>query len=166
MFKRNQNERNRMLDDKIKKTIKEAAKALTSYKRRRFVAQVAIDYFEGSARRTEREMGWGRVTIETGLNEIRSGIRCVDDYSARGNKRTEDKLQGLKEAIEEIVEPHTQADPDFQNPYSYLKITAKSVRKELCKKGYSDDELPTENCIGNLLNRMNYSLKRVQKKTS
>ena len=47
----------RMLSDKIKKTIKDAALALTGYKRRAFVAQVAIDYFDGSPRRTEREMG-------------------------------------------------------------------------------------------------------------
>jgi hypothetical protein len=26
----------------------------------------------------------------------------------------------LEEAIREIVEPHTQTDPDFHNPYSYL----------------------------------------------
>jgi hypothetical protein len=33
-------------------------------------------------------------------------------------------------------------------------------------KGYEDNQLPTERTINNLLNRMNYSLKRVQKKTS
>jgi hypothetical protein len=154
-----------MLNDKIKKTIKDAAQALTSYKRRAFVAQVAIDYFDGSSRRTERGMGWCRNTIETGINELRSKIRCLDDYSGRGKKRTEDRLPGLEESIQDIVKPHTQTDPDFQNPYSYLKITAKSVRQELLNKGYTDDQLPTENTIGKILNRMNYSLKRVQKKS-
>ena len=80
----------RMLSDKIKKTITHAAQALTGYKRRAFVAQVAIDYFDGSPRRTEREMGWCRDTVDTGINELRSNIRCLDDYSGRGNKRTED----------------------------------------------------------------------------
>jgi len=155
----------RMLNDKIKKTIKDAAQALTGYKRRAFVAQVAIDYFDGRPRRTEREMGWCRDTVETGINELRSNIRCLDDYSGRGNKRTEDKLAGLEDAIQDIVKPHTQTDPDFQNPYSYLKITAKSVRQELLKKGYTDAQLPSENTIGKILNRMNYSLKRVQKKS-
>ena len=153
-----------MLSDKIKVTIKDAAQALTGYKRRAFVAKVAIDYFGGSSRRTERAMGWFRNTVETGLNELRSGIRCVDAYSSRGNKRTEDRLVGLKDSIQDIVEPHTQTDPDFNNPYSYLKITAKSVKQELLNKGYDKDQLPTENTIGNILNRMDYSLKRVQKK--
>lgn len=155
----------RMLSDKIKKTIKDAAQALTGYKRRAFVAQVAIDYFDGRPRRTEREMGWCRDTVDTGINELRSNIRCLDDYSGRGNKRTEDKLAGLEDAIQDIVKPHTQTDPDFQNPFSYLKITAKSVRQELLKKGYTDDQLPSETTIGKILNRMNYSLKRVQKKS-
>ena len=155
-----------MLSSKIKKTIQNAAKALTGYKHRIFFAQIATDYFAGNARKTEREMGWGRETIKKGLHEIRTGIRCLDHYSGRGNKRTEDQLNGLKEAMRKIVEPHTQTDPDFQNAYSYLKITAKSVRNELLKKGYTEEQLPTENTIGNILNRMNYSLKRVQKKAS
>lgn len=155
-----------MFSDKIKKTIQHAAKALTGYKHRAFIAEVAIDYFDGNARKIEREMGWGRDTIITGMGEIRAGIRCIDHYSGRGNKRTEDQLAGFEDAIREIVEPHTQSDPDFQNPYSYLKITAKSVRNELINKGYTEDQLATEKTIGNILNRMNYSLKRVQKKAS
>ena len=154
-----------MFTKQIKKTIKDAAKALTGYKRRAFVAQVAIDYFDGSSRTTEKYMGWARETVETGINEIRTNIRCLDNYSGRGNIKTEQRLPQLEKDIQEIVEPYSQADPDFKNSYTYLKITAKSVRKELKKKGYSDEELPNENTIGNILNRMNYSLKRVQKKT-
>lgn len=151
---------------RIKKTIKDAAKALTGYKRRAFVAQVAIDYFDSSPRKTELHMGWARETVNTGINEIKTGIRCLDNYSGRGNLRTEDRLPQIEADIREIVEPHSQVDPDFKNAYTYLKITAKSVKLELSKKGYSDDDLPTENTIGNILNRLNYSLKRVQKKTS
>lgn len=155
-----------MFSEQIKKTIQSAAKALSGYKRRAFIAGVANDYFQGNARKTEREMGWGRDTIETGMGEIRTGIRCINHYSGRGNKRREDQLVGLKEAIQTIVEPHTQTDPDFQNPYSYLKITARSVRRELVNLGYTEDQLPSEKTIGNILNRMNYSLKRTQKKTA
>ena len=158
--------RKRMFTDKIKKTILDAARALTGHKKRAYIARVSMDYFDGKARRTEQVMGWGREAIETGINEMRSGIRCLDYYSGRGNKRTEAKLSGLEDAIRAIVEPHTQTDPDFKNPYSYLKITAKAVRTELLNKGYEDNILPTERTISNILNRMNYSLNRVQKKTS
>ena len=92
-----------MFSDKIKKTIQNAAKALTGYKHRAFIAEVAIDYFSGNARKTEREMGWGRDTITVGMNEIKTGILCIDHYSGRGNKRTEDKLVGLDAVIFRIV---------------------------------------------------------------
>jgi Rhodopirellula transposase DDE domain len=155
-----------MFSSEIKTTIQQAAKALTGYKRRAFMAQVAKDYFNGNARQTEEKMGWGREAILLGLNELRTGILCLDNFAGRGNKRTEERFPGLEESIREIVEPHTQADPDFKNPYSYLKITAKSVRNALLNKGYTEEQLPTQPTIGNILNRMNYSLKRVQKKTS
>ena len=74
-------------------------------------------------------------------------------------------MPNLEADIKKIVEPHSQADPDFKNEYTYLKITTKSVKQELIKFGYNSDELPTENTIGNILNRLNYSLKRVQKKS-
>lgn len=156
----------RMFTDKVKQTILDGARALTGYKKRAYIAKVSIDYFDGNARRTEREMGWGRDTVTTGIHEIRSGIRCIDHYSGRGNKRSEEKQPDLSRLIKEIVEPHTQIDPDFRNPYCYLKITAKSVRAELLNKGFEDSQLPTERTISNVLNRMNYSLKRVQKKAS
>jgi hypothetical protein len=156
----------RMFNSEIRTTIKKAAALLTGYKRRAFMAQVALDYFGGHARRTEEKMGWGREAIQLGLHELRTGIRCLENFSSRGNKRTEDRLPGLEKSINEIVEPHTQADPDFKNPYSYLKITAQSVRNALLNKDYTEEQLPTEMTIGNILNRMNYSLKRVQKKTS
>jgi hypothetical protein len=155
-----------MFTDKIKQTILDAARALTGYKKRAYIGKVSIDYFNGNARHTERKMGWGRDTVTTGIHEIRSGIRCIDHYSGRGNKRSEEKQPDLSRLIKEIVEPHTQTDPDFRNPYSYLKITAKSVRVELLNNGFEENELPTERTISNILNRMNYSLKRVQKKTS
>lgn len=154
-----------MLNKKFIKTTRDGAHALTGYKRRIFIAQVSTDYFNGNARMTERIMGWGRKTVETGLNELRSGLRCFDNYSGRGNKRTEDKLPRLAFAVREIVEPHAQTDPDFSNPYAYLKITAKSVRNELKEKGYAECELPTRKTVGKILNRLGYSLKRVQKKT-
>ena len=43
-------------------------------------------------------------------------------------------------------------------------MTAKAMRKALIeKKGWSSEELPCENTIGNILNRLGYRLRRVQK---
>jgi hypothetical protein len=65
------------LDNEVKTIIKDAAKRLTGFKRRAYQAKITLDYFGGSARKAEREMGWGRESVEKGLKETESGIRCI-----------------------------------------------------------------------------------------
>ncbi len=123
-----------------------------------------MDYFGGNARKAEREMGWGRECVEKGLKESSSGIRCLDNYQGRGRKKTEDTIPNIKEDIRSIADPSTQADPAMKSSLVYTRITAKAARQALIDdKGYSDEELPTENTIGNMLNRMGFNLKRLLK---
>ena len=144
--------------------IKKAAELLTGAKRRRYLAEITQEFFNGNARQAEVEFGWGRQTVEKGLRELSSGIRCVDNYSARGNSPLEEKCPKLKEDIQALVDPESQADPKFQTPFAYTRITAKAVREALiAHKGYRTEELPSENTIGNMLNRMGYRLRSVQK---
>ena len=65
------------LTEKIKSSLKDAAKKLTGFKKRAFMAQVAIDYFNSSPRRAETELGWSRQAIATGLKELETGIICI-----------------------------------------------------------------------------------------
>ncbi len=109
-------------------------------------------------------MGWGRESVEKGLKETESGIRCVDNFQGRGRKRTEDKLPNLREDMTSLAEPQTQADPAMKGSLTYTRITAKAMRKALTEeKGYNDEDLPTDNIIGNILDRLGYNLKRVEK---
>jgi len=152
------------LSNEVKSVVKDAAKRLTGFKRREYQAKITLDYFGGSSRKAEREMGWGRESVEKGLKESESGIMCCDNYQGRGRKRTEDICLNLEDDIRSVVEPHTQADPCMKSSLIYTKISAKAVRKALIEeKGYNDKELPTENTIGNILNRMGYNLKSVLK---
>jgi DDE family transposase len=145
-------------------SLKDAGRRLTGFKRREFQAKIALDYFGESARKAERGMGWGRESVEKGLKERESGIRCVDNYQQRGKKRTEDKIPSLREDMISLAERETQADPAMKSSLTYTRITGKAMRKALIdEKGYDDDELPTGNTIGNILNRMGYNLKRVLK---
>jgi transposase len=150
--------------DETKALIKDAAGRLTGFKRREYQARITAEYFRGSARKAEREMGWGRESVEKGLRESESGIRCLDNYQGRGRKKTEAGIPGIEEDIRAIAEPQTQADPAVKSSVTYTRITAKAVRQALIdEKGYSDGELPSENTVGNMLNRMGYNLKRVLK---
>jgi hypothetical protein len=65
-----------------------------------------------------------------------------------------------------LAELQTQADPSMKSGSltSYTRITTKAMRKALIEeKGYTDEGLPCEATIGNILNRLGYNLKRVLK---
>jgi hypothetical protein len=139
------------------------ARRLTGYQRRLFVAEVATELCAGSARQAERRFGWGRATVEKGLHESCSGVRCLENFAARGRPRSEEKNPQLAEDIRAIVEPHTQADPELKSSRRYTNLSAAEVWEALIAKGYSPEELPSERTMRDVLNRMNYRLKRIQK---
>ena len=150
-----------MLTDQVRATFRDAASKLTGAKKRAFTAQVALDYFEGSARKTERALGWDRVSIQRGLDSLESGIPYADNYSARGRKKTEVLLSHLEQDIRDLVEGEAQADPKFQTTFRYLKVSAREVCDQLIlQKSYIDEELPTRQTIGEILNRLNYRLRK------
>jgi len=96
------------------KTIKDAAKKLTGVKRRAFQAQVAIDYLNSKPHLAEKTFGWDRRTVALGLNELRTGLVCFDDFKARGNKKTETKIPQLEIDIVALAEPYARLTPSFR----------------------------------------------------
>src|SRR6516165_1276235 len=143
--------------------IRSGAKRLTGYQRRLFQAEVATALCGGCARQAERRFGWGRDTVEKGLHELRHGLRCLEDFTARGRRRSEEKDPRLAADIRAIVEPHTYADPELKSPRRYTNLSAAEVRDALIAEGYSPTELPSERTMRDILNRMNYRLKRIRK---
>lgn len=153
-----------MLTEKIKLTLKDAAEKLTGSKKRAFMAQVTIDYLTNSPRYAETKLGWSRKAVATGLKELQTGIICVDNYQARGRKKTEEILPQLERDIADLVDNYSQADPKLKSSFRYTKISARAVREALIsKKGYSEKELPCRQTIGDILNRMGYRLKKHKK---
>lgn len=144
--------------------IRSAAHRLKGHERRLFQAEVTSQLCDGNPRQAERRFGWGRETVNKGLHEAASGIRCQDNFSARARRRSEDKNPQLAADIRSIVEPPTQADPELKSSRRYTNLTAEEVRQTLKdQKGYADQDLPKERTMRNILNRMNYRLKRIQK---
>jgi hypothetical protein len=149
--------------DRTDALIRSGARRLTGYQRRAFQAEVAIELCGGNARQAERRFGWGRDTVQTGLHERRTGLRCVEDFVARGRQRVEDKDQRLAADIREIVEPHSYADPSLKSSRRYSNLSAAEVRQALTKKGHPEADLPAERTMRDILNRMNFRLKRIRK---
>jgi hypothetical protein len=143
--------------------IRSGARRLRGFQRRLFLAEVATQLCGGSARQAERRFGWGRDTVEKGLHELRHGVRCLENFTARGRQRTEQKDPQLAADIRTIVEPHTHADPELKSSRRYTNLSAAEVRAALIAKGYPEEGLPAERTLRDILNRMNYRLKRIQK---
>src|SRR4051812_9338100 len=143
--------------------IRSAARRLKGHQRRLFQAEVATQLCGGSARVAERRFGWGRDAVATGLHEADRGIRCVEDFSARGDRPCEEKDPQLAADIRAIVEPHTQADPELRSPRRYTNLSASEVRQALLARGHAEQGLPKERALRDILNRMNYRLKRIRK---
>ena len=153
-----------MLDAKLKSTVKDAARKLTGPKKRAFMAKVVEDYFDGSARKAETYLGWKRQTVRLGQNERLSGLTCVDNYQARGRKKTEEKQPQLADDIHELVAEQSQADPKLKSGMAYTKVTAGGVLEALVsEKGYDQSKLPARQTMGTILNRLDYRLKKHKK---
>ncbi|MGD8542221.1 MAG: hypothetical protein PVI39_08015 [Desulfobacteraceae bacterium] len=145
------------ISEEVKAIIKKTAKKLTGSQRREFIAEITNELFGGSARKAEREFGWGRETVHKGIRELATGIECLDNYSARGKKKTEEKIPQLIADIQSLFDKDGQLLPDFKADFPLGKITARAVRRLLVKRfGYRDDQLPSENTIGNILTRLGY----------
>jgi hypothetical protein len=140
-----------------------AARRLKGHQRRLFMAEVATQLCDGSARQAERRFGWGRDTVEKGLQETRQGIRCLENFAAKGRQRSEAKDPQLAADIRAIVEPHTQADPELKSSRRYTNLSAAEVRRALLAKGRAAEALPSERTLRDVLNRMNYRLRRIRK---
>lgn len=151
-------------DERLDDLLRLAARSLTGHRRRLFRAEVARVPCAGRARRAERRFGWGRANVATGLHERASGIRCVEHFGTRGQPRTEDANPQLAGDIRDRVEPHTQTDPELRSDRRCTNLSAREMRERLqTEKGHAAVDLPSERTMRDMLNRMGYRLKRIQK---
>jgi hypothetical protein len=150
-------------DQKIIDTIKHAANLLTGAARRAFQAQVVLDHFNGNTSQTKTVFGWGEPTLRKALLERETG-EIIPDAPGRGRKSYSKKLPNLQNDIRSLVDPNTCTHPTFQTSFRYTRMTALAVLDALVReKGYKRKKLPAESTMRELLNKMGYRLRRVQK---
>jgi len=136
---------------------------LKGSERRMYMGRVVKAWGYGGQSRAERELGWNRHTIRKGLRELATGP-IKDNFVARGRKRAEEHLPNLLDDIRALVDGQAQTDPTFQSQRLYTRFTAKVVREQLiAHKGYTDEELPSEETIRVKVNDLGYSLRPVRK---
>ena len=131
--------------------------------RRRAMGDVTMTLLDGKRRVAEEVFGWNRKAVELGIHEYQTGIACINDISARGKPKTEDKHPMLLAEIQAIMEPHSESDSSLRTTLLYTNLTAKTVHEALVQKGWPEADLPSVRTISNLLNRQDYRLRTVTK---
>jgi len=66
---------------------------LSGFEKRKYAAEIALKYFDGSPYKMERQLNVGRDMVYKGLMERRTGIRCIDGYNQRGRKKKKKNLK-------------------------------------------------------------------------
>jgi hypothetical protein len=142
----------------------DAAKALKGGPKRAFMAKTVAAMGRGGQRWAQEHLGWCRETIRKGAHELRSGMTCVDAFHCRRRKPAEEHLPRLLDDIRAIADGQSQADPKFQTDRLFTRIGAAEVRRQLIAvKGYTDEELPTQQTINTKMNLLGYRHSKVAK---
>ena len=82
--------------------------------RRRAMGDVTMTLLDGKRRVAEEVFGWNRKAVELGIHEYQTGIACINDISARGKPKTEDKHPMLLAEIQAIMEPHSESESSLR----------------------------------------------------
>ena len=150
-------------DPKVVQTIKNAVKTMKRVERRRFQAQVVLDHCDGNTSLAKTVFGWDQETTRKALHEMETG-KIIPDKHRKSRPTFSEKLPNLQDDIRSLVDPNTCTHPTFENTFRYTRMTGKAVLEALVKeKGYKKKELPAQSTMRELLNKMGYRLRRVQK---
>ena len=150
-------------DPKTIDTIKHAADLLSGAERRAFQAQAVIDHCNRNLSQAKTLFGWHQETVRRGLLERKKG-KVIPDQPGRGRKKMTEHLPSLQADIRELVNPNSCTHPTFENTFRYTRMTAQAVLDALVRhKGYDLDSLPKLSTMRELLGKMGYRLRRVQK---
>jgi hypothetical protein len=150
-------------DAKTIDTIKDATLKLKGALRRAFQAQVVEDHCNGNLRHGTTIFGWSQPTLQRAFAERATGV-VIADQPRKGRTTFCEKLSNLQGDIRSLVDPNTQTHPTFENTFRYTRMTAKAVLEALVReKGYKKVDLPALSTVRELLGKMGYRLRRVQK---
>lgn len=151
-------------NSKIKDVLYEMLDKFTGSDKRIFLAQTAEAIGKGGQSIVARECHVSRDTIRKGREELRTGIPIKDNFHARGRKRIEEKqLPYLLSDIKEIVDGQSQTDPNFKTVRLFTRLTVEEIKNQLIKKGYTEEDLPTNQTLNIKVNQLGYKLEKVRK---
>ena len=131
---------------------------LNEYQARLFVAEKALEIGRGGASRLSRLTGMSRVTITSGVAELRGSKRLRAAAIGRvrepggGRKKVEEADPAFQRRLKAIVEETTAGDP--MSPLKWTSKSTRTIAEDLARDGY-----PISNVtVGRCLVEMGYTL--------
>lgn len=113
---------------------------LNEYQARLFVAEKALEMGRGGTSRLSKLSGMSRVTITSGVTELRGGKRLRAASVGRvraaggGRKKVEEGDPALQRRLKAIVEETTAGDP--MSPLKWTSKSTRTIAEELTRDGH------------------------------
>lgn len=110
-----------------------------------------------------KALGHSRAFISKCRDIVKNNLEIVSNKDKSGRKSITIKYPNLKNDIDSIVDKYSSTDPKFKSEKRYVRLTIKEIRNELITNyGYPNNFI-SKTTLGELLNKMGYNLKKVQK---
>ena len=87
----------------------------------------------------------------------------TNTIETRGIKLLKEKYPDLIQDITKIIEDYLSIDPHFKSEKQYVKLTVKQIKKLLIETGKYNDKSFSNSYLSDLINKLGYGLKKVQK---
>ena len=145
-------------------TIKDAAQPWTGGKSRALQARGVLDSRNGRARRAATVFGWARRTGMLGRHALRTGLTCVDNTAARGQRPPAEQRPQWAEDRRSLAAPHRPVAPKCPSSCCSTRRTAQAMRQALSDTQSGHEGLwPCAHTSGHIRNRLGYRVRRVHK---
>ena len=127
---------------------------LNAYQARLFVAGKALEMGRGGTSRLSKETGMSRVTISSGLSELRGGKRLREAGAGRvrapggGRKKVEEADPALQGRLKAIVEEMTAGDP--MSPLKWTSKSTRTIAEDLTRGGHPVSNVTVARCLAEM----------------
>jgi hypothetical protein len=124
---------------------------LNEYQARLFVAEKALEIGRGGASRLSKLTGMSRVTITSGVTELRGGKRLRAAGTGRvrapggGRKKVEEADPALRRRLKAIVEETTAGDP--MSPLKWTSKSTRTIAEDLTRDGHRVSNVTVGRCL-------------------
>jgi len=130
--------------------------------RRCWLGAEALALGRGGLSWVVKTCGVSPMTVSAGMREVKESA-IVEEGKTRirrkggGRKSIEERLPGIKEELEKLVDPYTRGDPE--SPLRWTSKSQQHLADELTERGYA----VSADTVGKLLLSMDYRLKSNRK---